>query len=332
MAFKKIDKEFLLTDSSINVYGFRLLTSGFLLDEFKKNPIGYHMHYREEGVLVKWEDFRLEGDSVFAKPVINLSHWRGERVVQEIEDGFWNGASVGMNQAIELSDDPAFMLPGQTGPTVTKWFCRECSLVDIPGNFNSLALYDKDGQEINLADFKLSSTKQTLNMKIPVFTPAMIKSLNLADTSDQVAAEAAFQDLVDKAAKADTYKGQLDQALSDKQTAETNLANLQKETANKEVTELLETALADSKITKALSDTLATQYEGKPTELKAILDNMQPYKPITAQLADTNDASRFTDKTYSQLDKEGLLPALKASNPTLFAEKFEAEYGVKYKG
>ena len=69
---KKIDKEFLLTDNSVNTYGFRLLTEGYQLNEYKKNPIGYNMHLRDAGVLVKWEDFRTEGDAVYAKPVINL--------------------------------------------------------------------------------------------------------------------------------------------------------------------------------------------------------------------------------------------------------------------
>jgi len=40
---KKIDREFILSDSSVNVYGFRLLTSGYQIDEYKKNPIGYHI-------------------------------------------------------------------------------------------------------------------------------------------------------------------------------------------------------------------------------------------------------------------------------------------------
>ncbi|WP_315814071.1 hypothetical protein [Paraflavitalea speifideaquila] len=76
----KLNKEFLITDSTVNVYGFRLLTSGYLMDEFKKNPIGYYMHKREEGVLVRWEGFRVEGDAVYAKPVINMSHPRGSRL------------------------------------------------------------------------------------------------------------------------------------------------------------------------------------------------------------------------------------------------------------
>lgn len=136
---KKIDKEFCITDDSVNVYGYRLLTAGLLMDEVKKNPIGFKMHNRDNGVVVRWEDFRTDNDKVFAKPVINLAHPQGETIVSEIENGFLNAASVGRIVCLGASDLKELMLPSQTGPTVTEWFPREISLVDIPGNYNALA-------------------------------------------------------------------------------------------------------------------------------------------------------------------------------------------------
>jgi len=93
---EKIDKEFCITDDSVNVYKYRCLTSGLQLDEFKKNPIGFIMHKRDEGVLVRWEDFRIDGDKVYAKPVVNLSHpKRTTKRIDEIKSGFLNAASCG---------------------------------------------------------------------------------------------------------------------------------------------------------------------------------------------------------------------------------------------
>jgi hypothetical protein len=137
---KKIDKSYLLSDSSVNCYGFRLLTSGYQLPEFLKNPIGYYMHERDKGILVKWENLEIDGDKIIGKPVINLANPRGQQTVDEIESGFLTAASIGHIVVLETSDDPALMLPGQTGSTVTKWYNRECSLVDIPGNFNAYCL------------------------------------------------------------------------------------------------------------------------------------------------------------------------------------------------
>lgn len=151
--FKKIDKEFCITDNSLNVYKYRCLTKGLLLDEVKKNPIGFLMHNRDKGVVVRWENFRIEGDKVFATPVVNLSHPEGQSIADQIENGFLNAASVGKIVCLAATNDPKLKLKGQTGPTVTKWFPREISLVDIPGNYNALAnLYDEDDNELSLSD------------------------------------------------------------------------------------------------------------------------------------------------------------------------------------
>ena len=139
---KKVEKEFCLTDNSVNVYGYRLLTEGLELERFNP-PIGYLMHERDKGVAVRWEDFRLDGDKLYAKPVINDRDF--PQLAQLIEDGFYNAASVGHIVVLEWSDDEKMKIVGQSDVTVTKWFPRECSIVDIPGNYNAIAqLYDEN--------------------------------------------------------------------------------------------------------------------------------------------------------------------------------------------
>jgi len=147
MSFKKINKEFPITDSSVNSYGYRLLTEGFQIDRFNP-PIGYFMHERDNGVAVRWSDFRIQGDKVFATPTVNVLKFPD--LADQIEQGFYNSASVGHIIALEWTDAKDMMLPGQTGITVTKWFCRECSIVDIPGNFNAVAdIFDKDDNSLS---------------------------------------------------------------------------------------------------------------------------------------------------------------------------------------
>ncbi len=48
----KVDKEVLLTDETVNCYGYRLLTSGLLLERFEP-PRGFFMHNKEQGVAIK---------------------------------------------------------------------------------------------------------------------------------------------------------------------------------------------------------------------------------------------------------------------------------------
>ena len=155
--FKKIDRQYVLSDSTVNEYGFRLLTSGYQIDSFQKNPIGYYMHRREDGIALKWDDLHIEDDKILGTPIINLSNGRGEQTCSEAENGFLNAASVGHIVVLEYSMDKEMMLPGQTGPTITKWYNKECSMVDIPGNQNALTLlYDAQENELNLADLNIN--------------------------------------------------------------------------------------------------------------------------------------------------------------------------------
>jgi len=141
MSFKKINKEFCLTDDSVNCYGYRLLTAGLQLDKFKP-AIGFFMHERNAGVAVKWVDFRTDGDKVFAKPLINQERY--PNLAPQIEEGFYAAASVGNIVALEISNEENLKIEGQTGPTVTKWYPREVSIVDIPGNYNAVTQTEDD--------------------------------------------------------------------------------------------------------------------------------------------------------------------------------------------
>ncbi len=327
--FKKIDREFLLSDSSLNSYSFRLLTSGYQMDEYKKNPIGYRMHLRDEGVVVKWEDIRIDGDKVFAKPVINLSNAKGQQTVDELENGFLNAASVGHLVALEISSNPDDYLPNQQGPTISKWYNRECSLVDIPGNYNALAdLVDENEKPINLSDF---NTKKITMEKI-ILTPAQLAAIpNLKADATQAEFDAAITNLVAKAGKVDGLTTDLAAATTAKEAAETALANLKAETTQKEVEALVTTAQDEKRITVEAGTALKTQYAGKPVELKALLATFPKYEGLVTKLDPTGKGvADLVAKDYDVLDKEGKLENLKAAAPAVFFEKYEARFNKKH--
>lgn len=323
--FKKIDKEFCLTDNSVNVYGYRLLTEGLDLAQYKKNPIGFLMHDREGGVLVKWEDFRTEGDKLFGKPVINLSHSKGEDIATQVENGFINAASMGKIICLAASDDAKLKMEGQTGPTVTKWFPREISFVDIPGNHNALAnLYDINDNELNLADF-INPKKETMS-KI-LLTAAMLTALNLSDKSSEEDAGKAFQDLIDNASKVPG----LEKDLADKKTAltekEKELADLKTAGVAKEVQDLLDKGETDKKLTKEMSKNLADSFAVNPTGLKSLIDSMPAQTLITDQLGDkSKDAAAFDGKKWDDLYASNDLESVRTKFPDLYEKLRKEKY------
>lgn len=337
--FKKIDKEFLLTDNTVNCYGFRLLTSGYLLDEFKKNPIGYHLHANEEmtehtrkdGVLVRWDDFRTDGDKVYAKPSINLSHPRGQRTVDEIENGFLNAASIGQIVAIDIDENPANFLTDQTGPTVTKWFNRECSLVDIPGNYNAVSLFDKEGKPINLADF--TQSKITSKMKVINVTAANLAAMNLTADAEQAAFETSFTDLVAKAKKVDQLTTDLAAANTAKTNAENALTEFKKTANTEKVADLVAKGVTDKKWSVQEGELLKADYALNADGLQKIYDARGSY----VSLADTiekggQELKDLMAKSYTELDKGGKLEKLKSLSMESFKAKYKEQFGSEYAG
>lgn len=155
---KKLDKKFILTDESINRYGFRVLTSGGDLSSFRKNPIILWMHYRDEGTpnwcdykpIGHWEDIEVnEKNEITAVPVFDLTDDLSKQICAKVEEGTIRACSIGF-RIIETSEDPSVLLPGQKRATVTKWELMECSMCDIPANANAVRLFD-GGKNVTLS-------------------------------------------------------------------------------------------------------------------------------------------------------------------------------------
>lgn len=336
--FKKIDKYYKLSSSSLNSYKYRLLTSGYLMQEFAKNPIGYYLHGtkehpREVGVLVKWEDLKIEGDIVYGKPCINLTHPRGQRTVDEIESGFLNAASVGSIVVLEVSSNPADYVEGQDGPTVTKWYNRECSLVDVPGNYDALTdLYDADNNPLKLSD--LIAKQNFLLMKQYTLNAAQLAALNLKAEDSNEVFNTALQNLIAKAQKVDTLTSDLAAANTAKKTAEDALTDLKATTVTNTVNDLVAKGIADKKLTAQLGENLKKDYATNPDGLKALVDAMPAFAsviPASTGGGDTKLAALIA-KSWKELDEQGQLEDLKAGDFEAFKTKFKEEFKKEYEG
>ena len=295
---KRIDREFCLTDSSVNCYGYRLLTDGLELDRYRP-PVGFLMHDRDRGVAVQWTDFRREGDALFAVPTVNDTLFPD--LARQVEEGFINAASVGHIVALEISDDPADKLPGQDGPTVRRWFPREISLVDIPGNYNALGrLYDENDNVLH--DLAARLNNKTMNLK------EIFPDLQSEEETEVVKYLTALRD---KALRADSLQNELD--------------DLRAENARAEIRAILDKAVAEHRVSRQLADCLADDYKGKARALQSLIDKFPARKAVPQPEAKSAgcDLERLT---WDELDRRGLLPRLKAENPDLFAAKFNERF------
>ncbi len=324
--FKKIERQYILSDSTVNEYGFRLLTSGYQMEAFQKNPIGYYMHRREDGIVLKWEDLHVEDDKVLGIPVINLSNGRGIQTCDEAENGFLNAASVGHIVVLEYSTDPEMMLPGQTGPTITKWYNKECSLVDIPGNCNALTrLYDAQENELNLADLQIVSPAVKIIQQS--LTRELKSLLHLAEDADDRILTATVEKLAAKANELEADKGNL---LNDKHSLQQQVDDLISARNKSEISAILDRALEDKKVTIELRDKLANDYATNPLGLKSLVAAMPAYRSIAEYLKnnqqDRSEAQWLWDD-FEKNDPSGKkLKELRGNDPVRYRELFEEKF------
>jgi hypothetical protein len=203
-------------------------------------------------------------------------------------------------------------LDGQTGITVTKWFCRECSIVDIPGNFNALAkLYDdNDFMLMDLSDNRNNNNlpKTKKEMEQIVLTPAMLTGLNLMAGATQPQAEKALADLVAKAARVDK--------------AEKDLADLKATQAAESVKNIIAGGKTEGKITNELAAKLEVDYKENPEGLKALVATLPKQTRVTG--TETTDLSgvpeKYRGKTWKELYMSGQLENLKAECPEYYEQ------------
>ncbi len=75
---------FTLHDESVNTYGFRMLTSGCNLEEFKKNPVMLLNHDDWSMPIGRWENIRIEGGRILADAVFDEDDPRAAEVMRKL--------------------------------------------------------------------------------------------------------------------------------------------------------------------------------------------------------------------------------------------------------
>lgn len=143
-------KRCVLSDESINCYGYRVLTSGIDLSAFRKNPLLLWAHFRDEGSarwcnylpIGHWEDIEVKDGVLSACPVFDCADELSRTICDKYEAGTLSASSIGF-RIKATSSEKQHLLPGQTRETVTKCELIEASIVDIPANRNACRLYDR---------------------------------------------------------------------------------------------------------------------------------------------------------------------------------------------
>lgn len=339
-----MDDFLVVSDESVNQYGFRVLSRGGDFTRFNKNPIMLYVHERStygkaKLPIGKWEQLTVTSEGkIIAKPVFNEKNAQGLECKESFEGGFLNAASIHLDP-MEWSEDPALMLPGQTLPTVTKWQLLEISMADLPNNANCVRLSHR-GKSIALSGEADHSeltklfypTNPDSSMKsIITILNSMKLGLSLSDEAKEGEVLAAIQKALSVKDDAITAKEARITQLSTELEA-LKLAKQQAEDQAKtdKAVALVDGALSLKKITAAQKDQFMKLASADYDSTKAVLDSMVGYQAVKGQLhqgGETTGGDEDKAKRYDELDKANKLAGLKSSNPDEFKELFKAKFG-----
>ena len=325
---------FVVTDeNSINLYGFRVMTDGIDLTQFKRNPIMLYMHQRKQWnpsgdeVIGKWEAIAKKDGQLLMTPKFDEAEEFAKKIKGKVERNFIKMSSIGF-RVIETSNDPKHMLQGQTRPTVMKCKLVEVSIVDVGANDNAMKLYAGDGEMIQLNDAlpllsepKNENSKNKNNMNE---LKLIATSLGLKDDADLATILSAV--------------GTLKQDVLDSETKFKNLEKEVTDTNQAEATSLM-AKLKDAKLVDdAQLETYKSLFAADHANTKNVVEGMlAASKPsassnkldkfITGLGAEGDEDPKAEKLSFEKLSMEDpkRLAKIEKEQPELF-EKLLAEY------
>lgn len=324
-------KSFVLSDETVNTYGFRVLMDGADIEQFRRNPVMFYNHDEWSVPIGRWDNVRIEDGKLLADPVFDTEDENARKIAGKVERGFLRMASIGF-RVVETSDDPMKVLPGQKLPTVTKWQLREASIVGIGANHNALRLYDENDQPLSEEQIlklfdnnfgthdNVSRITNQKKMKNEIF-----KMLDLTENSTDEQLHDAVKTLMDKMKElADENKRLKDEAEA--------RAKADAEARNNEAVRLVDEAVKDGRLNAEGKENFlkffASDFESAQKALSNIPKRTSVKSVLDSQAQEGNkELADMVNKTWDELDKSGKLVILKEKYNDLYVEKFEQKFG-----
>jgi len=306
-------KRICITSDRLNSYQSRVLTSGMNIEQYQKNPVLLYMHERGQ-VIGYMKDLKVEDDgTITGEPVYDEATELSKRCKAQYEFGSLRMASVGID-ILEMSEDPALLVPGQTRPTVTKSKLFEVSMVDIGANDDAIRLH-KDGQLIELGkdgtcQLPLINNNQNQKQVMELKDFALILGMPETATEEEVRQQVAkLKKASDDAVTLQKEKDQLQLAA---------------------ITTAVETAISEKRLNAEKKQQFIEL--GKKTgleELNNILGAMAPQVKLSAVIGHQGSPSN-QPATYQKLSDvpADKLMELRSDNPDEYKRLYKAEYGM----
>lgn len=333
MAGKREKYPFVISDeSTLNGYGFRVITAGIQLTQYERNPIVIWFHKRPG--YDDWErlpiglasNFRIEGSQLLADIEFDPEDEFAQKIEKKVEGGFLRMVSPGLEPLL-TSDKEEDLLPGQGWETLMESKLIEISIVDIGANDNALRLY-KNSKLVTLS----ANGENTAVPKIELNKPHSNSKNTNMEFIKRVAVLLALQPDASEESIMQTLQGKLELA---NKTETIQLAHDQLATQVKQINDNAIIALVDANVDKRFTaDKRESMIQlGKDSgieTLKSVI-NMMPEakKPgdvvtLSANGGQEDKIEKFED--LLTLGREKLVQ-FRTEQPEEYVKLYKAYYG-----
>lgn len=307
---------FVISDESINSYGYIVKTDGIDTTSFERNPVMLYMHERKT-VVGRWENIRKDGKKLLADAVFDESTEIGRTVKNQVENGFLRSASIGVDIIEEKEINGV--------KTILKSELFEVSIVDIPSNKNALKLYRKGNRQrlVLEAPEKVEDLRTAiahlLGLDENVSNEDIITEIqNMLNIQDEATIE------VENAIKAgfveSKERGNFVTLARLSPNVFRSFVSSERNKRRKNVNTVIEEALQDRKITFQHREVYARIGETMGLETLSQLFSSIQRTPRISEMIDGGNRSRWTLEDYRKYRPEDL-----RKNPKLYATLVEAE-------
>ncbi len=306
----------IISNSKLNDYGFRVLTSGIDFSQYKRNPILLWMHNRpyrnsKDTILPlgKVENIRVEDDELKGTLVFDEADDFSKQIKAKWDAGTIKMVSAGFDP-IERSEEAEHLVAGQKYPTVTKCKLIEVSVVDIGANDDALALY-KEGKRIELSLGKENSFLTPINNQL---NESKMKKIALKLGLSENATEAEILTKIEQITlKADKVEG-LEEQVKNQQDSS--------------IVKLVDSAIEQKKITADKKEHFVNLGKTAGVEtLEETLKLMQPVQKPTDIIHQSGGAGVTEYKKLSEVPEEEAI-RLRSEDKDTYIKLYRAEYGV----
>lgn len=333
-------KRIVISDESINSYGFWVMTDGIDLSAFLKNPVMLWNHNRgglgvtsDQLPIGIWKDLRIEngpstgsGPVLTGEPVFDENDEFAVKIKQKYESGILNACSIGF-APLEWSDAPEMLKEGQKVATVTRCRLLEISICDIPSNANAtVVLYDDDNKVINLSDLPNKAIGPKINNNMP---KEIALKLGLDENASPQACVNAIDELKSEIASHEATRQNLDQENRQLKQRLKAIDDAEAEAQKQEVVSLLDDAVKSGRIDAKARPQFEKLFELDHEAAKTALAALPERKPMEAKPAGTGDGD-LCKMSWDELDKSDRLLELKTKFPDIYQQKFNEKFNKKH--